>query len=542
MPVMLRNLSPRGLGATAAAAIVASSLLVLGCGTVDTSADTPEVEGAILLPEAGSPFVAFDVWVQVGSQDDPEGKEGLAALTAALLSDSGTTEHTYQELLEQLYPMATSYFAVTDKEMTTFRGVVHVDKLEEYYRLFKNALLAPAFRQEDFDRVKAQTMNYLENGRRFQRDEELSKELLFWRVYRGTSYAHPEEGYVQSVKALTLDDVKAFYRDHYLRNNLVVGIGGGYPADFPQRARADFDALPEGEVVRTPAPVPEMPEGVKVVLVEKDTDASAISFGYPIDVVRGEDDYYELYLANTWLGDHRNSFSHLYQVIREKRGMNYGDYSYVEAFPLGFTTQERPVNVSRRSQIHEIWIRPISLTNETDLHDRTLFAIRAAWRELEKLAENGLPPEEVERTKTYLYNFAVTFGSTTLRRLAYAIDDAFYGMEGDGFLAEIRPAVQAMTPEQVNAAIDEHFQAHNMVLVVITRDPEAFKKKLLSGEKTLISYSGEQPPEILAEDQEIATYPISVKEEDIEILDILEVFEGEAPAEAATPAEPTESQ
>lgn len=530
--------APRARPALATLALaLTGALLVTGCDAERGDGPSEAIEGTILLPEPGSPFVAFDVWVKVGSQNDPPGKEGLAALTAAVLSDSGTTEDTYQEILERLYPMATGYFAVTDKEMTTFRGVVHVDKLDEYYRLFKNALLAPAFSQEDFDRVKAQTMNFLENGRRFQRDEELSKELLFWRLYRGTRYEHPEEGYVQSVKALTLDDVKSFYRDHYLRDNVVVGLGGGYPEGFAQRARTDFDALPDGEMAQAPPPEVPMPDGVKVVLVEKDTDASAISLGYPIDVVRGDEDFYELHLANTWLGDHRNSFSHLYQVIREKRGMNYGDYSYVEAFPLGYTTQERPVNVSRNSQIHEIWIRPISQTTETDLHDRTLFAIRAGWRALDQLAENGLPSEEVERSKTYLYNFAVTFGSTTLRRLAFAVDDAFYGLEGDGFLADIRPAVQEMTPEEVNAAIDEHFQAENMVLVVITRDAEAFKQKLLSGEKTLIAYAGEQPPEILAEDQEIAAYPIPVMAEDIEILDILEVFEGEAPETEPTTEE-----
>jgi zinc protease len=502
-----------------------SGLLIGACGGRDPGA-APEIEGTILLPEEGSPFIAFDLWVKVGSQNDPQGKEGLAALTAELLADGATAEDSYQQILEKLYPMATGYFAVTDKEMTTLRGVVHRDNLEEFYRLFKNALLAPAFAQDDFDRIKAQQMNYLQNARRFQRDEELSKELLFWRVYRGTPYEHPEEGYVKSVEALTLDDVKAFYGQHYLRNNVVVGLGGGYPAGFPQRVRTDFDALPEGEVTPVAPPEPAALDGVKVVLVEKDTDASAISFGYPLEVVRGEPDFYELYLANTWLGDHRNSFSNLYQVIREKRGMNYGNYSYVEAFPLGFTTQDRPVNVSRRSQLHEIWIRPISLTRPTDLHDRTLFAIRAAWRELDRLATDGLPAAEVERSKTYLYNFAVTFGSTTLRRLAFAVDDAFYGMPGDGILAEIRPAVQAMTPETVNAAVKRHFQAQNLVLVVITRDAEAFKQKLLSGEKTLISYAGPQPPEILAEDEEIGTYPIAVDEEDIEILDILQVFEG----------------
>ena len=57
--------------------------------------------------------------------------------------------------------------------------------------------------------------------------------------------------------------------------------------------------------------------------------------GAPIDVRRGSREWYALAVANSWLGEHRNSSSHLYQVIREARGMNYGDYSYIEAYPNG---------------------------------------------------------------------------------------------------------------------------------------------------------------------------------------------------------------
>ncbi len=49
--------------------------------------------------------------------------------------------------------------------------------------------------------------------------------------------------------------------------------------------------------------------------------------------MRGDEDFYPLAVANSWLGEHRNSSSHLYQVIREERGLNYGDYSYIEYFP-----------------------------------------------------------------------------------------------------------------------------------------------------------------------------------------------------------------
>ncbi|MEJ2219064.1 MAG: pitrilysin family protein, partial [Gemmatimonadota bacterium] len=306
--------------------------------------------GTITLQEE-SPFIAFSIWVKAGSQNDPQGKEGLAALTAAMLSDGSTKQDSYEAILEKLYPMAAGYGANVDKEMTTFTGRVHRDNLDAYYALFRNALLEPAFAQEDFDRIKSQTLNYLERGRRYNRDEELSKELLFSMAYEGTPYAHPEEGYVQSVKSITLDDVKEFYRTHYLRNAVVVGLAGGYPDGFVARVRQDFDRLPEGELVVVAAPQPKMPDGVKVLLVEKETDATPISMGFPLVVLRGQQDFFPLMLMNSWFGEHRNSFSHLYNVIRETRGMNYGDYSYIEAFPAGYATQQPRVNVARRSQL-----------------------------------------------------------------------------------------------------------------------------------------------------------------------------------------------
>ena len=121
--------------------------------------------------------------------------------------------------------------------MTSFSGRIHRDNLEAYYALFKNALLSPAFKEEDFKRVKTQTLNYVKQSRRFSNDEELSKELLYWQIFKGTPYEHPEEGYVQSVETITLEDVKAFYAKYYTRDNVVVGVAGGYPANFAARVR-----------------------------------------------------------------------------------------------------------------------------------------------------------------------------------------------------------------------------------------------------------------------------------------------------------------
>jgi zinc protease len=215
------------------------------------ASDTPAI---IALHEPESPFIAFNIWVKSGAVADPKGKEGLASMTASLVAGGATKQDSLEQILEKLYPLAASYSVSVDKEMTNFVGRVHRDNLEAFYALFRNALMAPAFAEADFTRIKAQRMNYLERGRRYSRDEELSKQLLFWMAYEGTPYQHPEEGYVESVRGITLEDVRAFHREHYVRNNIVVGVGGGYPDGFPARVRKDIDGLPEGTVRAVAAP------------------------------------------------------------------------------------------------------------------------------------------------------------------------------------------------------------------------------------------------------------------------------------------------
>jgi zinc protease len=330
---------------------------------------------------------------------------------------------------------------------------------------------------------------------------------------------------VESVRSITLDDVEDFYSQYYVRNNIVVGIGGGHPDGFIAEVRGDFNTLPEGDVPVVAPPEPRMPNGVEILIVEKPTDATPISIGLPTTLLRGDADFFGMMAMNSWFGEHRNSFSNLYQVIRESRGMNYGDYSYIEAFPRGYTTTQPPVNCSRRHQLFEIWIRPISMTAPGNLHDRTLFATRAALRELKAIVDNGMTEETLSSTQQFLRNYSVNWGATISRRLAYAVDDAFYGVGGDGYLESIRPGLAALSLDGVNESIRRHLQYDNMYIVFITRDAEAMKAKLLGGVATPITYATEMSAEHMAEDELIASFPIPVAEENITIIGINEVFE-----------------
>lgn len=502
-----------------------TTALCVAVASMVMAAQSLKPGAAVALREPDTPFVAFNIWVKVGSQNDPKGKEGLAALTANLLGEGSTRRDSYERILAKLYPMAARYQSSVDKEMTALTGRIHHDNLEAYYALFKNVVLSPAFRQDDFARIKTQTLNYLRQARRFSNDEELTKELLYREIFRGTPYEHPEEGYVTSVESIGLEDVKAFYAKYYTRDNAVAGVAGSYPANFVSRIRGDLDTLPAGKIAPAPKPTPAAIDGIKILIVEKNTNATPISFGFPFSLVRSDPDFYAMMLANSWLGEHRTAVSHLYQVIRATRGLNYGDYTYIEAYPRGFASQVPPTNVSRRSQIFEGWIRPVSMTAPGTLHDRSLFAFRAALREITRLVETGMTSEAFEAQRRYLKLYAVNFGVTLGRRLAYRIDDVFYGLPEPGFLASIGPGLDALTVEQVNAAIKKHVQTRNMRAVFITRDAEGMRKKLLERAETNISYAGGQPKDVLDEDKIIASYPIPVTPNDITIININEVFE-----------------
>ena len=98
-------------------------------------------------------------------------------------------------------------------------------------------------------------------------------------------------------------------------------------------------------------------------ILEKDTRATAISFGFPTAVTRSHPDFPALSVARAALGEHRMTTGRLFQRIREVRGMNYGDYAYLEAFPGGMFTFFPSPNLARQAQIFEIWIRPVVPAN-----------------------------------------------------------------------------------------------------------------------------------------------------------------------------------
>src|SRR3982751_2547521 len=204
-----------------------------------------------------SPLVTFRLVFRTGSASDPADKPGLAALTASMVSEGGTRNKTYKQIVDAMYPMATDVSNRVDKEMTTFSGVTHVDNLDGFYSLFREMLLEPGWRQEDFSRLKDDQINFLRVSLRGNNDEELGKEVLYNEIYRGHPYGHHNAGTVSGIQKITIKDVQDFYRTHYTQADLIIGLAGGYPANFAQRVQKDFEKLEKGTFQPLKLPMPK---------------------------------------------------------------------------------------------------------------------------------------------------------------------------------------------------------------------------------------------------------------------------------------------
>jgi zinc protease len=482
----------------------------------DFAPKASEARFDVLVQKSALPQIRFKLLFAAGSAHDPKGKEGLAALTAAMVASSGSRERKIDEVTKALFPLAGSFSEQTDKEMTTFSGSTHKDNWDQYLGIALPLLVAPGFREEDFRRLKDAQKNALVLDLKDNNEEEFGKERLQANVFAGTSYGHPVLGTVKGIESITLDDVKDFYRKAYTQGAVRVGISGDVSDAMVASLKGALARLPAAAgLAPTPAIRGRMPNGLDVEIIEKNTRATAISFGLPIEVTRSHPDFPALWLAKTWLGEHRASSARLYQRIREERGMNYGDYAYIEAFPRGMFQFFPNPNLGRKAQLFEVWIRPVAPQNGH-------FALRAALFELDKMIQNGLSQQDFETTRGYLQKNVFVMTATQDQQLGYALDAQWY--RTPEFTRMMRDGLARLTVADVNAAIRKHLSARNLSVVIITKDAAALKDKLVTDAFSPISYDAKKPQALLDEDQQIGSMKLGIRPEAVRITPAAQAF------------------
>ena len=488
----------------------------------------------VTLPSSSSLYYV-QIMVQAGSQDDAPDREGTANLVAHALIEGGFGDPknpvTKERLAEITRPWGDAALPQVrvDKEATTFSMAVPRAAFPQFVEsVLKPMFGQPLWNQGELDRLRREALAEIQSRLRFEDEESLGLAALDNWVFAGSKLDHLTVGTVEGLNAVTRDDLQNFYRRNYYRANMLVATSINQQDELARL----MAGLPSGELfMKAPHIARRQPEAGHhlTIITQPNAIATGLHLGFLINVDRTSEDYWPLYVANTFFGLHRDSFGRLYREIREDRGYNYGDYSYIEYMTGRPFYLFPPPTTPRRQQYFSIWIRPVA-------HQYTHFILKAMTAELDRLIKEGLSPQEVGEAKVRARTLYLNYAESLSRQLGYRLDDMFYGMKNDGYLQNMLAHIDAVTPEQVNTAIKRNLQVANLKYVIVTNASVADKlaDDIAAGtnvvSKTLAEYHISEPippdkQKMLQQDEQWKAYLLDIPRSNIRVVKAEEMFE-----------------
>lgn len=438
---------PRSILNKLTVAAVALSLLLLaapaGAATKITEVTSPGGIKAWLVQEPSIPMLALEISFSGGSALDPKEKEGLANLLSSLL-DEGAGEFDSQGFQERLEDLAISLSF--DSGRDSFDGSLRTltKNREEAFRLLGLALTQPRFDDEPVERMRGQIIAGI--VRRAEDPNRLAGRAFFETAFAGHPYASPTRGTVESVSAVTADDLRRFVRTRFARDNVIVGaVGDITPEELGRLLDGALGGLPANA---EPFDVPDfMPADTdETLIVRKEIPQSVVMFGMP-GIKRDDPDYFAAVLLNHVVGG--GSFSsRLYTEIREKRGLAYSVYSSV--YPL---------------ENSGLIIGGVGSANA-----RVAESLALVREQFTDVAENGISEAELDAAKTFITgSFPLRLNSNArIARTLVVLQEFDLGID---YLDRRAGIINAVSIDDVRRMADRLFDT-GKILTVIVGDPE----------------------------------------------------------------------
>ena len=285
---------------------------------VPTMTETAAGPRLVVLPQHQLPMVHVLVTIPAGSALDPANRPGLAAAVAGMLQDGGAGARSAPEVAQALADLGTEIEEHVDTDQVQLSLTVLSRNLERTLGLLDDLLRRPRFDAADWQRAQARRID--EIRRRLDEPEHLADDLFNRVLYGDHPYGHPFLGTVESVRAITAGELRAFWAKYYTPSNLTLIFVGDVDAEALAKR---FGATTTRATAAWPAaPPPPKARGARVVLVDRPgAPQSQLRVGH-LGAARGTADYAALSVLETVLG---GSFtSRLNLNLREKHGYTYG--------------------------------------------------------------------------------------------------------------------------------------------------------------------------------------------------------------------------
>ncbi|HVM11077.1 MAG TPA: pitrilysin family protein [Actinomycetota bacterium] len=394
--------------------------------------------------------VTLGVWVTIGSRDEEPRIAGASHFLEHLLF-KGTRKRTARDIAEAFDTVGGDLNAFTARENTTYYCRILDKDLPMAVEHLADMLLDSVIRPADLDAERQVILE--EIHMHDDSPDEVVHDLFSETMWGDHPLGRPVLGTVETVSAVSRDQVRRFWKKHYLPENFAVVAAGNL--DHDETARLLAGCMEVGEPVhgqrsrvREAGPVPESPG--RAVVRTRETEQAHICIGAP-GLARSDPRRFAFGLVNSALGGGMSS--RLFQEVREKRGLVYSVFSYHQMYAeTGVFTVYAGTTPSRAGEVLDI-----------------------VTRELADIAEKGVTSEELDRAKTHMK------GS-----LALSLEDSGGRMSrlgkseiGHGeilSLDQIFERVDAVTTEDARVVAEEVLARPRTVAVVGPFDEGAFDR------------------------------------------------------------------
>lgn len=395
---------------------------------------------AYLFEDKTNPIISVNfMFKNSGLANDNDTEVGLANMVAALLT-TGSGELDRIQFQEELEKRAISIsFSASRDEMN---GALLTTKAQagKAYRLLKNVLAYPRFDEADIEQVKAERLVMLKQQSEHP-DRVLgleANEILFG----NHPYSRNPLGKASDIIAISRSQVAEYVKNHFTRNNLIVGIAGDISTEEAGKMLDDvFGSLPDsGRTAFVRKARIDYQGGDRNI--DKNLPQSIARFVAP-GVTRSDKDFYPLYVANHVLGG-SGLTSRLSLAAREKEALTYGVYTYMstadKAPMLAGSFSATPENFSRVKKI-----------------------VKNEWQ---KMGDRGVSQEELVAAKEYLLaSYNLRFASITdIAEILTAMQKEDLGID---FLQKRNDYIRNIKLTEVNTAAKKFFDNKNLRFITI---------------------------------------------------------------------------
>mgnify|MGYP001819535066 CR=1 FL=1 len=401
---------------------------------------------AWLVQENSIPFVSLEIRFLGGASLDPEGKRGVGKLMTGLIEE-GAGDLDAAAFAEARDGLAASFeFSVQDDALSVSVRML-TENRDEASELLREALVNPRFDEDAIERVRAQLLSGIRSD--LTDPNWIANRTFDDMVYGDHPYGSSSDGSLESVAALTRDDIVNAYRAIVSRERVYVGASGDITA---QDLGLLLDRL-LGDLPEKAGPLPG-PADVNisggVTIVPFETPQSVAFFGQP-GISRDDPDFFAAFVANEIFGG-GGLQSRLSEEVRVKRGLTYGVGSYL-------------VNFDDADML---------LGRFASANDRVAEAIGVVKDEWARIAENGVTEQELDEAKTFLTGaYPLRFdGNGPIARILVGMQTI--GLTPD-YITTRNERIEAVTLDDIKRVAARLFQPENLRFIVVGK-PEGLEE------------------------------------------------------------------